>query len=270
MSDIHADPEAISTITRLGRDLKLAAVELGPRQARYLVDAYYAIQEERMRYDKQSTDLGAEPHALIDYLGEQARVLENQIRLALDHWTRLDPVSIWARSIVGIGPVISAGLRAHIDITRAPTAGHIWSFAGLVPGVKWEKGQKRPWNAGLKTLCWKAGESFVKTCNHKDSYYGRVYAERKQLEIKRNDSGELAAQAAERLPSYKRASVSRAALEAGKLSDGMIHARARRYAVKLFLAHYHEVAYKHHYKETPPNPYPIAILGHVHRIPPPS
>jgi hypothetical protein len=36
--------------------------------------------------------------------------------------------------------------------------------------------------------------------------------------------------------------------------------------VKLFLAHYHEVAYKDHYKTEPPLPYAIAHLGHAHKI----
>lgn len=60
---------------------------------------------------------------------------------------------ITCNSIHGIGPVISAGLLAHIDIHRAVTVGHIWRFAGLDPSVKWLKKTKRPWNAGLKVLC---------------------------------------------------------------------------------------------------------------------
>jgi hypothetical protein len=44
-------------------------------------------------------------------------------------------------------------LLARIDIVKAPTAGHIWRYAGLDPTVRWNKGEKRPWNAGLKVLC---------------------------------------------------------------------------------------------------------------------
>jgi hypothetical protein len=46
--------------------------------------------------------------------------------------------------------------------------------------------------------------------------------------------------------------------------------RAQRYAAKLFLAHYHEVAYKDFFKKPPPLPYAIAYLGHAHKIEPPN
>ena len=52
----------------------------------------------------------------------------------------------------------------------------------------------------------------------------------------------------------------------GKLPDGRLHLRAQRYAVKLFLAHWHEVAYRNRYDKAPPLPYPIAHLGHAHVI----
>jgi hypothetical protein len=62
-------------------------------------------------------------------------------------------VSRWAKAQVGIGPVLAAGLAAYIDITRTPTVSALWSLAGLNPTAVWGKGEKRPWNAQLKTLC---------------------------------------------------------------------------------------------------------------------
>jgi len=32
------------------------------------------------------------------------------------------------------------------------------------------------------------------------------------------------------------------------------------------LSHYHEAAYKLHFKKAPPYPFAIAILGHAHKI----
>jgi hypothetical protein len=61
-----------------------------------------------------------------------------------------------------------------------------------------------------------------------------------------------------------------AAYSIGKLPPAHIHARAKRYAVKLFLAHLHEVWYTKHFGEAPPKPYPIAILGHAHYLAPPQ
>jgi hypothetical protein len=95
----------------------------------------------------------------------------------------------WCRSICGIGPVITAGLLAHID-NQAPTAGHIWNFAGLNPNVTWGKGQKRPWNAKQKVLAWKIGESFLKTSGRDKDVYGHVLMERKALETEKNERGD--------------------------------------------------------------------------------
>src|SRR3990167_10769230 len=171
----------LNPITRLSRDLKEAAATLSPDEARYLVDAYYQIQEYRKAASNQVRSLveAKEPHAVILWLAEQNESLESQIKRALDRWSDANAVGQWAKSIVGIGPVISAGLLAHIDIAKAPTVGHIWRFAGLDPTLVWEKKTKRPFNAQLKTLCWKIGESFVKTCNNVASQYGPVYLARK-------------------------------------------------------------------------------------------
>ena len=168
--------------------------------------------------------------------------------------------------------MLSAGLLAHIDITRAPTVGHIWSFAGLDPTKTWEKGQKRPWNSSLKTLCWKIGQSFMKFSNQEECFYGHLYRERKAREIARNEAGELAEQAKQMLErrNFRKDTIARKFYEEGKLPPAHIDARARRYAVKLFLAHWHEVAYVAHYHQPPPLPYPIAHLGHAHVIRPQS
>ena len=43
---------------------------------------------------------------------------------------------------------------------------------------------------------------------------------------------------------------------------------AKRWAVKIFLAHLHHVMYVEHYGAEPPKPYAIDILGHGHMIGP--
>jgi hypothetical protein len=164
--------------------------------------------------------------------------------------------------------VISAGLRANIDIEKAPTAGHIWRFAGLDPTVKWEKKTRRPWNASLKTLCWKLGESFVKVMNHEDDQYGKIYVARKAWEQKQNEAG-LYKEQAELILATRRIDKATDAYKAyaqGILPPGHLHARAKRYAVKIFLSHLHQFWYEHHYGKPAPAPFAIAILGHAHKI----
>ncbi len=257
-------------IERLKRDIRDASVHMSADEARFLVDAYYMFQEDRKRAHNQERSLNqnAEPNLVISWLAEQSRLLENQIKRALDAYSASQAIGVWSRDVTGVGPVIAAGLMAHIDITRAPTVGHIWRYAGLDPTSKWGKGEKRPWNAELKTLCWKIGESFVKVSGRDDAIYGKVYADRKMQEIERNDRREFADQAARKLEDFKIGKDTDAykAYAQGMLPPAHLHARAKRYAVKLFLSHWHEVAYMEHYGTAPPLPYPIAQQGHAHKI----
>lgn len=260
----------IEAVQKLSRDLRAAAKTLGVREARYFVDSYYDIQDYRIAAANQQRKLleGEEPSEFMTWLNSQLVVLENQIKGVLDKWSAAQPMGEWSRSIVGIGPVIASGLIANIDITKAPTVGHIWRYAGLDPTSKWLKGEKRPWNASLKRLCWLMGESFVKVSGHPEDIYGKLYLERKAYELKRNENGELAEAAAERLKQAKGKKLDPgliAVFESGKLPQIALHERAKRWAVKLFLAHWHDEAYRRHYGTEPPLPYAIAHLGHAHK-----
>ena len=264
----------VEAIRKLTKDEKQAAVTLGKDEARFLVDAYYQLQDNRIRSDGQvrSMSKDGEPHATLQWLANMNRTLEESIKSALDAYSNASPVGRWMRSQKGIGPVIAAGFLAHLDITKAETAGAFWSFAGLDPRKTWEKGQKRPWNADLKVLTWKLGESFVKVSGSEDAFYGQLYKERKALETERNERGEFADQAAAKLEKYKIGKDTDAykAYSQGKLPPAHIHARAKRFAVKIFIANLHEVMYKDHYGKEPPLPYAIGILGHAHKINPPG
>ena len=261
-------------VQRLSRDLVKAASTLSVNEARYLVDAYYTIQEYRKASASQVRALAAsnEPHSLIAWLQDQNDTLEKQIRRALDSWTDSLPAAVWAKGVVGIGPVISAGLAAHIDIQRCPTVGHIWRFAGLDPTLQWLPKTKRPWNADLKCLCWKIGESFVKVSGNPNDFYGKLYARRKGTEQERNEAGAFADQARQKL---EQSSIGKSTdayrwYAEGKLPPAHVHARAKRWAVKLFLAHYHHVAWKLATGQEPPKPYVIGIMGHTDFIEPPN
>lgn len=261
-----------TAIQRLSADLKKAVVTMTPDQARFLVDAYYQMQANRIRADHQVRQMAkeSEPHDVLDWLSDNSAVLESQVRLALLHFAKAHHMGKWAMGICGIGPVIAAGLLAHIDIEQAPTVGHIWAFAGLDPTRKWLPKTKRPWNADLKVLCWKIGESFVKVSGNKNDYYGQVYLARKEYESRRNDQGLYAEQAAAGAARVAKTTEAYKHYSVGKLPPGHLHARAQRYAVKLFLSHWHGEAYQHHYHKPPPRPYPIAKLeGHQHFVEPP-
>lgn len=318
--DIELYDEA-DLITKLTRDLKKAAGTLKKPEVRFLVDAYYRMQENRIRYAHQIRTMKefGEPNELLEWFFNQAQTLEKQIAGALDAYSKSNDVGLWMRSIPGIGPVIAAGFMAHLEIApwrcnnvalkgkknlpctaekgactdecgHAPInyAGQWHTFAGLNPRVSWSKGQRRPWNTALKTLCYKLGESFVKVQNHKDDFYGQIFVTRKHDEWMRNFNGENAKAAELALkknigqntnaykwysgqvdaewaetewnsdksgPKFGGATLPKKGLTEGgtpMLPPAHIHARARRYVVKLFLFHLHEVMWNVEQGEAPP------------------
>lgn len=264
---------ALGPVDKLARDVRNAGRELTKDSARFIVDTYYRFQEHRIALSAQVRSVAENGGSVetLDHFAIQTGKLEKQMVGVLDAWTDAHEVGIWAKSITGIGPVLSAGLLAHIDIERATTAGAIWRFAGYDPSVRWEKGEKRPWNADLKVLCWKIGDSFVKQSSRESDYYGHLYRERKAYEVERNTTGGNAEYAAETLTRRAiRDRALKAKLEEGILPDGQIDNRARRWAVKLFLSHWHEIAYAAHYHVLPPAPYVMAHQEHVHYRPVPN
>jgi len=258
----------METVERLSKDIKKAALTLDVDELRLIIDNYYTIQQQRVRSGNQRNMMSKtkEPHELFNWYESQFDVVEKEIKKILQYYTLNHPVGQWMNQQLGIGPVVSAALLAHIDIEKAPTVGHIYSFAGLVSSIKWEKGQRRPWNARLKTICWQAGQGFIKNSNKDNSFYGRLYRERKEWETEQNellafkDLAEVRkSQVGKNTEAYKYYSI-------GNLPPAHINARAARFAVKMFLSHLHEYWYEWHYKKPAPAPYVIAHLGHVHKI----
>jgi hypothetical protein len=264
--------EVADPLPELTNDLKAAARQIGRNEVVVLVAMYYMQQKQRVRLTNQTTAFTKidQPHDLVEAFSKAMAVTERRIARVLDIWSSEQLICRWARSIKGIGPILSAGLAAHIDITRAPTAGQVWRFAGLDPSVKWLPKTKRPWNAELKTLCWKVGDSFVKVHNNPGDYYGHIYAQRKAQEIARNDAGEFREHALQRVGSVGKDTEAYKAYAVGKMPPGEVDARAKRVAVKLFLSHWHHVAFVLEYGKEPPRPWVLAHGGHVDYIPPPN
>jgi len=321
------------TLRLLKADLKTAATTLTHEQVRYLVDFYYEIQEARIRAGNQAGAAAEdeEPNALVSWMQEEFEAVEGMIKSAMDAYTDApNIVGAWLKELTGIGPILAAGLLAHVDITRAPSAGHIWSFAGLEPKTRWtgkeestkivaeilgpaKRGQaigpeemillaarcgrsttglekaskndkgvitrdslikgmsKRPWNTKLKTLCWKIGQSFVKTCNREDSFYGNFYKDRKAFELRKNEEHKNADAARKALETrnIKDADL-RATYEDGKLPLAHVHAMTCRWVVKFFLSHLHVVMTYVRYGHLPGKPWVIVHGGHQKLVLPPN
>lgn len=318
------------------------AAELGQREARWLVDMYYTLQESRIRADSQRKSLAEheKPNQMMVVAARMTAQLERNLQAAMFVYASSQKVGQWLMSLPGIAHTLAAGLLAYIDIERCQSVSQIWRYAGLDPTLEWYSSEKakaivkktleevggsneavdangivtsdflarvclatnrkperlaqlalfqgqynsiklenlakaltvRPWNAHLKTLCWKIGESFSKTSRNPNNLYAQVMAERRLKDNERNEAGELADQAENMLKRKKirSSTVAYKKYKKGLLPDGHLHARAKRYAVKLFLSHLFHVMYEDRYGEPPEKPYIIAHGGHVHYIPPPN
>lgn len=289
--------QSLPLVARLSKDLRQGARGLGMMDARYLVDTYYAVQKLRIAIGnrKKASERSGEPSDLTDYLEKQLELLEKYTATALGEFADAHPLGQWLKTIVGIGPVLSAGLISRTWEYDFKTVSALWRFAGLDPTLKWERGQKRPFNAALKTLCFRIGESFVKFQSHPESVYGKLFTEIKKEEWERNINGKYseaakvkASQVAKDTSSYLWYSgqVSptwvRQILESEatwpekppkSFADGQpmlppahIHARARRRVVKIFLSHLWEVSYWLRKGVRPEDPWIIAHGGHTHKI----
>lgn len=260
--------EKWSPIKKLTKDLMDAMEVTSISEARFLVDNYYIMQNDRIRAYGQGREMQKteEPHLIIKYLAGQSEALEEQIKKALDRYTDGHPIGVWLKSHCGIGPVISAGLISNLDITKAPTAGHFWSYAGLCPEQKRVKGQKVNWNPAVKRILWLMGESFVKVSGKEDAFYGHLYKKRKEYEQAKNEAGDYKEQALAKAPLVGKDTDAYKSYSVGKLPPAHIHRRCCRYVTKMVLSHLQEVWYWHEYGEAPPAPYVMVHLGHAHKI----
>lgn len=253
-----------SIAPKIDAEVLLQAAKLSAPEARFLVSNYYDSQEQRKRADMQLRHLGDKEHAtILEYTANVHALTENQVKRALLKYAEGSLVGRWCMSHVGVGEVITAGLLAHLDITKAPTAGHFMRFAGLDPTCKWEKGQKRPYCAPMKQIMFHLGECFKRSSNHADSYYGGLYRERKAIIVDRNERGHYA----ERAKTFVTLSADvRKTLAEGKLPSGNLDRQACNWAAKIFLCHLHAVMFWDRFGKAPPKPFAIQHLGHAHEI----
>ena len=129
---------------------------------------------------------------------------------------------------------------------------------------------KRPWNAKLKAvLVYRMGECFVKFQNRADCQYGKLLAFKKAELTAQNEAGKFK-DFADRELKERGASMGHTERikhwREGKLAPGHIHDRARRWTIKLFMAHIHRVMHLDFYGKEPPKPYVLTLPNHTHEI----
>ena len=267
---------------------------LSDEEARLLIGLYFDFQRLRVATKNRTAKLmGGVRTDVVEATLRGIRRLEAKVTAVLSAYAASTPWGQWALKVEGIGPMIAAALCAYVNPERFATVGKVWRYSGLDPTVKWEKGKPRPYSPRMKQIAYYIGESFIR---QPGSYYHTLFKGRKEYEWRKNLRGELGQQAMAMLPratEYQRywieglvdpeyaAAVARGEASSEKpkllkrgesgfsmLPPIVIHARARRWVAKLFLAHFWEVRYWYQTGERPPKPYAIAHLGHVDYIPP--
>lgn len=123
-------------------------------EARYLQDIYYQMQEKRivvesqLRAIKQGVDGDKEDTnnvSFLEYYYYNTKLMEEQIKKALEAFTDSFYISRWAKQVTGIGPVIATCLAANLELTVNEDgtdtdmhAGSWWAYCGL-------NDNNRPW-----------------------------------------------------------------------------------------------------------------------------
>lgn len=278
-----SEPQVIEWVglKKLSPDIKALAKAMPDEEARGLVRTYYQLQNDRIRAAgrtraKVGTDKAPveepQPHKVAAFFTDQSLALEKQVHAVLTVWSMEQPECVWAQSIAGIGPVISSGLKANIDVRKALYMGAVWAYCGLNPEMVWKKGEKRPYNADMKVLAWKASSSFVKMWRKQSGerrcFYGLIYALRKAYELEQSEAGNYANRAAKCLAAkdFSRDTGARRAYLEGKIPPGQILASSMRFAAKMFLGHYWQTAYELHYGKAAPVAYILTQDGHNKEI----
>ena len=342
------DAEDIGVISKDMKNLLKTHV-MGRDEMRFLVDTFYQLQEKRIacqgqiRSIEQNADESPDQtHQILSWYFDNMMTMEKSVLKLLDTATDLNPNGVWMKQTMGIGPALSAGFLSMLDITKASSAGHFMSYAGLNDnkcprighdkaakiinsavdagglteetlcnvfqqyGRSWDRMAMKcytkdkktkepklykdgyhlskeeaikalciiPYNSQLKVICWKAGQQFLKLTTNPKSKYGKIMVERKDYEVRRNESGENAELAKRILleKNFNKSTDAYAALSQGLLPKAQIQARSERYAVKMFVSHLWECMYigEHHITDWHdlPEPYAMKYLGHVDYVSP--
>jgi len=137
------------------------------------------------------------------------------------------------------------------------------------PNITWRSlryGIKRlPWNRKLKLICYHLGMVFLRNRDNKDHFYGQAYDYRKKFEEARNEKGYYKNMAREKLKA-RYATIDREgspylAFIEDKIPPHHVDKIARRWVIKLFLEHFHQVSFYERYGMLPPRNYRISMLG---------
>jgi len=161
------------------------------------------------------------------------------------------------------------GCDAHIEyykgimIDNGAATGHLWDWITAIKGLdgkaeKNRRGERSHFNGRLKSVCWLISDQFIR---HQTDFYRDIYDEYKYEQ--RQKHPEVVIKEKE----VKQSDGTIKITKTKHFTDGHLHARARRYMMKMFLSHLW-VTWRKHEGLPISDPYVKAILGHSQIIEP--
>lgn len=218
---------------------------------RELISAYYDMENISEKYKNRSKTISKldSPNDLLKLYREQIRNNKYSLAYIFKNYANNFISGKWTLSQYGIKPVHAATLLAYVDVTKSPTVNSLWRYSGLDPNYN----KNNNWNNELKFMSNKLGEIFQSLQDNTQSIYGQLYSVDLERRISKNDLKEYAEKAEQILQSkhVDKNSTEYECLTEGYLSINHIEAQAKRFAVKIFLSHYHAIAYQENYGVKP-------------------
>ena len=236
---------------------------LDDNSVRKIVASYHKIQEAKDSIEYLLRD--EDDIELVELMLDSLDSIESIIKRPLTNYSTASVVGEWCINQYGLGPVLTAGVMSHVDITKANTAGALWRYAGFEPSL--QDSPKVSFNGELKNICWKIGLNFAKYANRTKCFYGQLYLRDRTRRTEDNNNLMYADRAYELLDNVSSKNKPNiASLSMGKLPQEQIDAQARRFAIKMFLSHYHAIAYQEYYNTVPDSPSFIYIDGEKEEV----
>ena len=223
---------------------------------RFLCENYYDIQKVRIGAGNQLTKfekdgIGDTP-ILREFVYNKLHSIEKKAeRLIKEELKEYSIWTEWLEGVSGIGPVLAGGLISWIeDPAKFATISKLWKYSGyhvvidddgVAHAPKKVRGQKVNWNPRLRTLCWKAGESFVKTGKGYRALYEqfrRFYETKYQAKYINKDGKELTEEQIDGWDTAKRKKEGIELIDKKNMRTKLHrYNMAKRKTVKIFLAH---------------------------------
>ena len=200
------------------------------RELKYLINHYYQVQKHRVEMGNQIYQLKKakeNTNPITDFHKRLLDIEKDIVKFCRGEVKKHEMAS-WLKNVKGIGPILSSALLTTIDISRADHVSSIWKYAGLAPGQRKKRGEKLDFNPFLKTICWKVGESFVKS----KGQYREIYdSSKKFYQTKFPDKVLM-------VDGKGKPVLTKLGKKQYLYSKGHIHAMAKRRTVKIFLSHF--------------------------------